>query len=265
MTSPEQQALPMTVPFARLLLANGDPGGAARLLNQHLSSLDPDNAPCDLILLEAAALYSDITGDPGWTRYTVRARLLFPPPRPTVPSPRRAEPGTAGHMAGPADGPTGLHRPHGDPGSGPDSPLVLLHEAQTAHWQGRCGEAIHTATRAVDLWRSQRHRGGGTTLLLWLAAMLCACRRDLEVEALLLADGRLLPIAGSPERYEFAVYGIRTFTKVATGHDSVCARRPPLAALAELSAHTAAEAATQPWPERRGLWWQLLLTLPGSS
>lgn len=265
MTSPEQQALPMTVPFARLLLANGDLDGAAMLLNQHLSSLDPDCAPCDRILLEAAALYSDITGDPRWTRYAVRARLLFPPPRPAVPWPRRAESGTVGHTPGRADGPTGLHRPHDDAGSAPDLPMMLLHEAQTLHWQGRCGEAIRTATRAVDLWRSQRHSGGGTTLLLWLAAMLCACRRDLDAEAQLLADSRLSPTVGSPERYDFAVYGIRTFTRVATGHDSACARWQPPPKLAELSSHTAAEAATQPWPERRSRWWQRLLTLPESS
>lgn len=265
MTSPEQQALPMTVPFARLLLANGDPGGAAMLLNQHLSRLDPDTAPCDRILLEAAALYSDITGDPGWTHYTVRTRLLFPPPRPGVPSPRRAESGTADHTPSRPARPPSSHQPHNDAGSAPDQSLMLLHEAQTSHWQGRCGEAIRTATRAVDLWHNQQHSGGGTTLLLWLAAMLCACRRDLDAETQLLTNGRLLPTVGSPERYEFAAYGIRTFTWVAMGHDSVCARQQIPSALAELSAHTTAEAATEPWPERRDLWWRLLLTLPGPS
>lgn len=265
MTSSEQQTLPMTVPLARLLLTNGDPAGAAMLLNQHLSSLDPDSAPCDQILLEAAALYSDITGDPEWTRYAVRTRLLFPPPRPVVPLQRRPESKTVGHRPGRTNGPADVDGPHDDAGSAPELPMVLLHQAQILHWHGHCGEAVRTATHAADLWRRQRHSGGGPTLLLWLAAMLCACRRDLEAETLLLADGQLLPTVGSYERYEFAVYGIRTFTWVATGHDNACARGQPPPALAELSARTSPTAATQPWLERRSYWWQQLLALPGSS
>ncbi|GLZ00773.1 hypothetical protein [Actinoplanes sp. NBRC 103695] len=260
MTSAERQALPMTLPFARLLLANGDPEGAALLLKHHLSSLDPDDAPCDLLLLEAAALYSDITGDPGWTRYAVRARLHFPAPRHSAPSPRPAQPDPAGHPTEP-----GLHRPYATLVPLPGLPMRLLHDAQSLYWQGHCGEAIRTATKALNLWRNQQHDDGGTTLLLWLAAMLCACRRDNDAEAQLFADSRLLPPPGSPERHEFAEYGIRTFARVSATHDQACARWQHPALLADLGALTLADAAAQPWPERRNRWWRLLLSLPDTS
>ena len=261
MPSADRQALPMALPFARLLLSNGDPGGAALLLKHHLSSLDPNDAPYDRVLLEAAALYSDITGDPGWKRYAVRARLHFPPPRPSIPSPRRARPGTAGPRTGPAFlDPSNGHTP-----LSPDLPMKLLHDAQSLHWQGHCGEAVRTATYALNLWRNQQHDGGGATLLLWLAAMLCACRRDLDAHRQLLAGSQLLPPRGSAERYELAEYGIRTFTRVAATHDHACARwrHPP--PLAELNALTLAADATQPWSERRNRWWRLLLSLPHAS
>jgi hypothetical protein len=261
MTSADRQALPMTLPLARLLLARGNPDGAALLLNHHLSILNPDEAPCDLVLLEAAALYSDLTGDPGWTRYAVRARLHFPAPRPSIPSPRRAQPGTAGPRTEPTFGP----RPNDRTPPSPDLPMRLLHDAQSLHWQGHCGEAIRTATSALHLWRRQQHDRGGVTLLFWLAAMLCACRRDDEAEAQLLADSRLLPARGSPQRYELAEYGIRTFTKVAATHDNACARWQHPPPLAEFCALTHTDTATQPWFQRRNHWWHRLLSLPDTS
>ncbi|MFG1995264.1 hypothetical protein ACGFJ7_35345 [Actinoplanes sp. NPDC048988] len=261
MTSAERQALPMALPFARLLLANGDPDGAALLLKHHLSGLDPDDAPCDLVLLEAAALYSDITGDPRWTRYAVRARLRFPPPRPSIPSPRRSQPDTADQRTGSAF----VHPSYDHMPLSPDLPMKLLHDAQSLHWRGHCGEAVRTATYALNFWHRQQHDGGGATLLLWLAAMLCACRRDLDAHAQLLADSRLLPPRGSAERYELAEYGIRTFTRVVATHDNVCARWRHPSPLAELGALTFADDAAQPWSERRNRWWRLLLSLPGVS
>ena len=63
MTFAERQALPMPLPFARLLLANGDPDGAALLRNHHLSSLDADDALCDLVSSARCAP----TGRSTWT------------------------------------------------------------------------------------------------------------------------------------------------------------------------------------------------------
>ncbi len=121
----------------------------------------------------------------------------------------------------------------------------------------------------MDQWRVYRRSDpgadGGVTLLVWLAAMLCACRRDDEAHSQLAANANYLPAVGSAERHEFAVYGLRTITSVCTTHDSVCTRWSTPSALADLNAMTAADAAAQTWLERRDRWWHQLLNCAGPS
>lgn len=264
MTPDEQQALAESIPLARQLLANGDREGAVALLDLHLSKLDPELAPDDRVLLEAAALHCALTGELRWLHYSIRAGHNMPRPQPRPLSPRHGEPRITGHSGDLAPEPGRRRSPDNAAVSDTNPPMQVLSDAQTLHVQGRCGEAIRTATRALNLWRSQFHSAedanGGATLLVWLVALLCACRRDDDAEARLLADELLLPEPGTPEREEFAVYGIRTLTRARTTHDDICARGQLPPSLAELGASATTGAAARPWHERRDRWWRLLLT-----
>jgi hypothetical protein len=264
MTPDEQQALAESIPLARQLLASGDREGAVALLDLHLSKLHPELAPDDRVLLEAAALHSALTGDLRWLHYSIRAGRNMPRPRPRPLSPRHGEPGITGHSGDLAPEPDRRRLLDNAAVADTNSPMQVLSDAQTLHAQGRCGEAIRTATQAVNLWRRQFHSAeeanGGATLLMWLVAMLCACRRDDDAEARLLADELLLPEPGTAERGEFAVYGIRVLTRACTTHDDICARGQLPPSLAELGAPATTGAAARPWHERRDRWWLLLLT-----
>ena len=238
---------------ARAMVRAGAAPAAARLVHVHLKHLDPDHAPAQPVLVEAAALYTTVWPDPAWLRYLNRAHSQLP------------STAAAGHLR--AD-PTGIPQapaqlPDAVPATGLDlghrSWSVDLDTARSQHGRGRCGEAVKTVSRALEAWRRSPspHTGRGLTLITGLTAMLSACLRDTDARVVLAQHHRRLPPPTHRDRHSYAIYALHTMDAAATGHQTHCPARLNLT----MAALTATGDDGLPWPQRRDTWWQLLLTV----
>ena len=246
---------------ARQLIRVGAHDAAARFLAARLRHIDPAAAARNALLAQAAHLYTSIVDDPAWAAYLHRHRRQQPADATTTPYPRCHTPideptVKAATVAGSAGSTLDLgHR----------SWSVDLDQAQAAHRQGHCGEAIRSADRTLHAWRtsSSAHLSNrGVTLIVGLAAMMSACGRDSDARTVIATNSLYLPAPGSPDRHAFAVYALQAMDAAAEPHPAVC---PAHTRGAWATALAAIGDDTLPWAHRRDHWWHLLTDGPPPS
>ena len=246
---------------ARQLIRVGAHDAAAQFLAARLRHLNPAAATENPLLTQAVHLYTSIVDDPAWVAYLRRhhrhhiaeaTAVSFSRCRTPIDEPTVETPTVAGGVRSALD-------------LGHRSWSVDLDQAQTAHQQGHCGEAIRSADRALYAWRasgSAALSSRGVTLIVGVAAMMSACGRDTDARDVIAANSRYLPALGSVDRHTFAVYALRAMDDVAGSHPAVCPAHTRGAWAAALAA-TGDD--TLPWPHRRDRWWQLLTCGPPPS
>jgi hypothetical protein len=246
--------LSLDVFTARQLIRVGAHDAAAQYLAARLRHFDPSAAAGNASLAQAARLYTSIVDDPAWVAYLRRHHRQHPADATTTPYPR---------CGAPIDEPT-VEAPTVAGGAGSVLDLghrswsVDLDQAQAAHRQGHCGEAIRSADRALHAWRasgSARLSSRGVTLIVGVAAMMSACGRDTDARTVIATNSTYLPAPGSGDRHAFAVYALQAMDAAAEPHPAVC---PAHTRGAWATALAATDDDTLPWAHRRDHWWHLL-------
>ncbi|GAA2471368.1 hypothetical protein [Winogradskya humida] len=262
----ERDDFPMTVVHARQLLAAGQPNDAAALLHHHLQHIDPEHAPADEALYEAALLLSEIGASPSWARYAIRVRHIVRPPgqtRRTVLSSTASNDIGGGTDATRADD---NNRQIGElfPAAAVHTALTGMKTARTLHGHQQCGEAIRAATRALTAWASSElgssHPALGAEMIVPLAAMLSACGRDDEAHTVIADHAGHLDPPDSPARYAFADDALHAIDALVDAHTPICLRLRPPDSHPGLRNLAAATGPVLPWADRRDELWDLLLT-----